>query len=208
MSKRVKQDSTMTRRQIDNEIKRINRQIVQAVKVFGMDSRLYHQYEAILFPKAQNGLAGGLHVKQNKAGIWQISRSKRTLEQVENITAYQKNLKNLGRVQTVAKVKEETLKSYERRTGNKPKSAKEKNVAVKEESRLYKNISDTLNYWLEEMYKVEKERGVTFKNHLEIKKLSGGPWTKTKDMLEMIRLAKEAVENENAETVSNILTGW
>lgn len=184
---------------IDTEIKRINRQITQAARIFGTDSRLYQHYETILSGGASEA---GL-TRTNKTGLIQLSRSKSAISEIQNITAYQKMLFRLSNTQTVAKQKEMILMRYEERTGEKPKTRAEKEKAIAEYYE-YNTIEFDLFDKLQQVYKLQKEEGgVEYKGMTTIKKLSKGHETTTEQLKEMLKVADKIVSGEDREIIKN-----
>lgn len=199
---------TKEQQNIDREINRINRQIRQAFTLLGKESRLAKQYETILSGYSEGGKqtnrdapmqhAGML--RQTKTGIPQLSRSKKTIEMIRT-GSIGNTLIQLGRQQTVHEAQKAMVKAYEKRTGQKVKGKAAAKSAVESEVNLYKKTQSKMSSALMEMYRIEKERGVKFKNHDEIKKLSKGRWTSQEDLDKMISLAEETVQNENAAVI-------
>lgn len=186
---------------IDRELSRINRQIRQAFTKLGKDSRLAQQYETLLYSK-QSGSKHGKDktapasykdlVRYDKNGVPQLSRSKSSIRLVQTGGAAQAII-NLGRMQTVQQAEAAMIKAFEKRTGQKVKGAKSKRAAVKDEAEHYLKIGSRLQGALHELYRIEQDRGVKFKSHDDIKKLSKGRWTSEKDLQEMISIAEKTV---------------
>lgn len=193
---------------LDREIKRINRQITQAAKTFGKDSRLYGQYESALFPKSGNGLGGALLTRENKAGVIQISRSKSSLLQIQALTSYQKQVENLSKMQTVAETKQKMIEAYERRTGVKVKGREMKEDVVYGETLAYRNLQTLIEKHLKDMYELENKSGLEFLKHDEIRKLSKGRWTSEADLKRMNQLALEVTKAGDRTPSGNKLKGW
>lgn len=193
---------------IDNAIRRINRQITQAARIFGTQSRLYQQYETLLHGYTESGkrrkveapTQAGL-VRENKAGIPQIQRSRKALEMIRTGAAANA-IMQLQRMQTVKQAKAATVAAYEKRTGQKVKGASAVMAAIKSEVESYEKTQGRLSNALAEMYRIEKERGIKFKSHDDIKAMSKGRWTSQETLDEMINLAEQTVNAENAAIVS------
>lgn len=208
---------TKEQQNIDREINRINRQIRQAFTILGKESRLAKQYETILSGYSESGkqtnrdapmqYAGML--RKTKAGIPQLSRSKKTIEMIRT-GSIGNTLMQLGRQQTVQEAQKAMVKAYEKRTGQKVKGRAATTAAVESEVNLYNKTQNRMSSALMEMYRIERERGVKFKNHDEIKKLSKGRWTSQEDLEKMIDLAEKAVQDENAAIIEqhDILAGY
>lgn len=185
---------------IDRELNRINRQIRQAYKKLGKDSRLYQQYETLLYSKQTDSKSRDKSapasyrdlVRYDKNGVPQLSRSKSSIRLVQTGGAAQAII-NLGRMQTVQQAEAAMVKAYEKRTGQTVKGAKSKRAAVKDEAEHYLKIGSRLQGALHELYRIEQDRGVKFKSHDDIKKLSKGRWTSEKDLQEMINIAEKTV---------------
>lgn len=199
---------TKEQQNIDREINRINRQIRQAFTILGKESRLAKQYETILSGYSEGGkqinkdapMQYDKMLRYTNAGIPQLSRSKKTIEMIRT-GSIGNTLIQLGRQQTVQKAQKAMVKAYEKRTGKKVKGKAAAKVAVESEVNLYNKTQNRMSSALMEMYRIERERGVKFKNHDEIKKLSKGRWTSQEDLDKMISLAEEAVQNENAAVI-------
>lgn len=187
---------------IDRELNRINRQIRQAYKKLGKDSRLYQQYETLLYSKQTGSKSRDKSapasyrdlVRYDKNGVPQLSRSKSSIRLVQTGGAAQAII-NLGRMQTVQQAEAAMIKAYEKRTGQTVKGAKQKQAAVKEEAEHYLRIGSRLQAALHELYRIEEDRGVKFKSHDDIKKLSKGRWTSEKDIQQMIDIAEKTVSD-------------
>lgn len=196
---------TKEQQNIDREINRINRQIRQAFTIMGKESRLAKQYETILSGYSEGGkqinkdapMQYDKMLRYTNAGIPQLSRSKKTIEMIRT-GSIGNTLIQLGRQQTVQEAQKAMVKAYEKRTGQKVKGKAAAKAAVQSEVNLYKKTQSKMSSALMEMYRIEKERGVKFKNHDEIKKLSKGRWTSQEDLDKMIDLAEETINNENA----------
>lgn len=197
----------LSAKQVDNEIKRINRQIAQAAKTFGKESRYYQNYEAMLFPRSGTGIGSANFVRYNKQGIIQISRSKGAIAEMEQITQYQKALYHLGQVPTVKETKSKMIKSYEERNKVKLKRKLDIEKAIIEEVNAFNELERGLKGDLREMYEAEQERGVIFVNHNELKKLSKGRNTDKETLEKMRELAQRALQAD-AEIVTNVIEGW
>lgn len=211
---------TPEQKAIDRELNRINSQIRQAYKQLGAESRLAKQYEILLTGYSETGRnvnknapmqQGGEKsmLRYNKAGIPQLSRTAAHIRAIQ-AGALANSIMQLGRMQTVSQAKKATIAAYEKRTGQKAKTAKEKQAAFEAEKKRYTEMQGALGKALTEMYKIERERGVKFKNHDEIKSLSKGRWTSDKDLEKMIELAQDTVSNEAAAVVSefDVLQGY
>lgn len=194
--------------EIKREIDRINRQIRQAYTKLGAESRLAMQYDTLLY----GGIRGGESVSQmrgkgfegvryTKEGIPQISVSKAAIWDFANITAYQKQLKILGKQQTVQAAQKAMVKAYETRTGQHVKGRQAMKAALQEEQKRYTESEKAFSGQLAKLYEIEKKRGVRLKAHDDIKALSKGRWTSDEDMQKMREIVEKAIEDENAEIV-------
>lgn len=194
--------------QVKREIDRINRQIRQAFTKFGVESRLAKQYETLLYlgKDSISSMRGRKFegVRHTKEGIPQISASKSAIWEFANITAYQKQLKILGRQQTVQKAKTAMIKAYEDRTGQKIKGRKAEKAAVQSELERYERNENAFDKAMQKIYEIEKKRGVRLKAHEDIKKLSKGRWTSDEDFKKMQEIAESAANDENAEIVRDV----
>ena len=194
--------------QVKREIDRINRQIRQAFTKFGAESRLAQQYETLLNAgKSSIASKGGAFyqgVRYTKTGIPQISAGKESIKEFANITAYEKQLKILGRQQTVQKAQKAMIRAYEERTGQKVKGRKAEKEAVQSELERYKRNETAFDKAMQKIYEIEKKRGVRLKAHDDIKKLSKGRWTSDADFKKMQEIAENAANDENAEIVNDV----
>lgn len=185
---------------IDRELNRINRQIRQAFKKLGRESRLAQQYETILYTKGKGGRKDTTApaqyqdlVRYDKNGVPQLARSKKAIGLVQHGGAANA-IMQLGRMQTVKEAEAAMIKAYEKRTGQTVKGAASKRAAVQEEAQHYQKIGSRLEGALHELYRIEEERGVKFRNHDEIKKLSKGRWTSEEDLQKMVEMAEQTVQ--------------
>lgn len=193
---------------IKREIDRINRQIRQAYKKFGSDSRLYKQYESILYlgntPIAHMRGAKFEGVRINKEGIAQISVSKSAIWEFSHLSYYEKQLKMLGRMQTVESAQKSMLRAFEIREGVKLRTAKDKQQALKYEIDRYNLMEKSFEIALHKVYEIQKQRGVRLKAIEDIKRLSKGRWTSEEDFKKMYEILDNALHEENAEVVQDV----
>lgn len=194
--------------EIKREIDRINRQIRQAYTKLGSDSRLAMQYETLLYGGIRGGESvsdmrgkGFEGVRYTKDKIPQISVSKAAIWDFANISAYQKQLKILGKQQTVQSAQKAMVKAYETRTGQQVKGRQAMKAALQEEQKRYTESEKAFSGQLAKLYEIEKKRGVRLKAHDDIKALSKGRWTSDDDMKKMREIVEKAIEDENAEIV-------
>ena len=196
--------------QIKREIDRINRQIRQAYKKFGKDSRLYQQYETLLYmgktPVSSMRGKNFEGVRHTKEGIAQISLSKSAIWEFSNLTYYEKQLKMLGRMQTVESAQKAMLKAYETREGVKLRTPKDKKAALEYETQRYLLMEKSFDIGLNKLYEIEKQRGIRLKAHEDIKKLSKGRWTSEDDFQKMYEILDNALHDEQAEIVKDVFT--
>ena len=192
---------------VKREIDRVNRQIREAVKAFGQDSRLYHQYVNTIAPRGLIGFGVDM-VRETKEGVIQLSVSKKSIREMMNYSQYQKRLQQLGRLQTVQQAKQQYLKSAELRKGRKAKTRAEKKEflesAIKRTNVLFGKVSDL---WFQ-YYELERKAGEKFKSHDEIKALSKGYWTTEEDLEKMIQKLETEINAERHEAVKNVLEGY
>lgn len=193
---------------VKREIDRINRQIRQAYTKFGAESRLAQQYETLLYGGQRGGETiahmrgkGFEGVRYTKEGIPQISASKAAIWEFANISAYEKQLKILGKQQTVQTTQKAMIKSYEKRTGQSVKGRTAMQAALTEEKQRYQESEKAFSGQLAKLYEIEKKRGVRLKAHEDIKALSKGRWTSESDMQKMREILDKAIEDENAEII-------
>lgn len=198
--------------QIKREIDRINRQIRQAYKKFGKESRLYQQYETLLYmgktPVSSMRGKNFEGVRHTKEGIAQISLSKSAIWEFSNLTYYEKQLKMLGRMQTVESAQKAMLKAYETRTGVQLKTQKDKKAALQAETARYITMEKAFDVGLDKLYAIERERGVRLKAKEDIKKLSKGRWTSEDDFKKMQEILEDALKKDKneLEVVQDVFT--
>jgi len=195
---------------VKREIDRINRQIRQAYKKFGAESRLYQQYETLLYmgktPVSSMRGAKFEGVRRTKEGIAQISVSKSAIWEFANLSYYEKQLKMLGRMQTVESAQKSMLKAYETREGVKLRTAKDKKAALEYETKRYQLMEKSFDIGLNKLYEIEKQRGVRLQAHEDIKKLSKGRWTSEEDFKKMYEILNNVLHDEQAEVVKDVFS--
>lgn len=205
---------TAQQREIDNMIKRINNKIRSYASI-GTDSRHYQLIESIFdiggkskdaSGRSWSTLSGEMTL-QTKDGTLQLSRSKDALNMYQ-ISDYKRVLQQLDRMESAAKARRTALKAFKARTGQTPKTAKERNEAIRSEIDHYNKIQKRLEKSLGELYKIEKERGIEFKAHEDIKAKSKGRWTSSQTLEEMLNLADKVIAGEDQQIVKNVLEGY
>lgn len=198
--------------QVKREIDRINRQIRQAYKKFGAESRLAQQYETLLF-LGRKGRAGNTPIAQmqqgegvrfTKEGIPQIRAGKQSIREFANITFYERQLKILGRQQTVQHAEQAIIKAYEEKTGQKVKGRAAKKAAIEQELQTYEQSEKAFQNGLAKLYEIEKKRGIRLKAHEDIKKLSRGRWTSADDFAKMNQILEDALQEDNVQIVGDV----
>ena len=194
--------------EIKREIDRINRQIRQAYRKLGGESRLAQQYATLLSmgknaPINMRG-KGFEGVRYTKDNIPQISASKSAIWEFDNITAYNKALHRLGKMQTVESAQKAMIKAYETRTGQKVKKPADRKQVLELEKARYLLAEKAFESALFKLYEIEKERGFRLKAHEDLKKISRGRWTSEEDMVKMFEIAEKAINDENAEIVQDV----
>ncbi len=205
---------TAQQKAIDNMIKRINRKIRSYASI-GTDSRHYQLIESIfdLGGKSKDAQSrswatmSGEMTLQTKDGTIQLSRSKSALNMYQ-ISDYQRVLQQLDRMESAAKARRTALKAYKARTGQTPTNAAERDAAIREEVDHYNKIQKRLEKSLGELYKIEKNRGIEFKAHEDIKAKSKGRWTTSQTLEEMLDMADKVISGEDQQIVRNVLEGY
>ena len=136
---------TAQQREIDNMIKRINNKI-RSYATIGTDSRHYQLIESIFdiggrskdaSGRSWSTLSGEMTL-QTKDGTLQLSRSKAALNMYQ-ISDYKRVLQQLDRMESAAKARRTALKAFKARTGHTPKTAKERDEAIRSEVDHYSN---------------------------------------------------------------------
>ncbi len=199
---------TAEQKAIDRELNRINRQIRQAYKIFGRESRLAQQYETLLYTGGKSRKTDSTApaqytdmVRYTKEGVPQLARSAKAIRMIQTGSAANAVMQ-LGRMQTVQSAQKAMAAAYERRTGQKVKSRADMAAAVQAELNVYQTTQGALGRALTEMYRIERERGIKFKGHEKIAQMSKGRWTSQETLQEMAQIAQETIQNENAEIIS------
>lgn len=207
--------------QTKREIDRINRQIKQAFRKFGADSRLAKQYATILQGSEQRILRDSLSnqqainmrtgrtepiIRYTQEGIPQIGTGKATLNEFTKISSMQAQLKNLGRMQTVQTAQRQMIQAYEQRTGQKVKGRAGKEIAIRDELEQYQTDEKVLRDYLAQLYEYEKKNGVKLKAVQEIKDMSKGRWTSRGELAAMITTAQNAVRTEKKQIVEDVFS--
>lgn len=199
--------------QVLRQIERINYQIRSAAKEFGMNSRLYQQYESMLFPRSGTGLGSGRMHRHMKSGVVQLRTDKAAISQYV-IGSYQRDLKQLSRVQTVGQVKENMIQAYQARNPKiDPKSLKTRSgrrAAIEEEKKYDQGLFDTVSQYLDLYYKLENEvlpMGGEFASHAKLRELTRGHWSSYDELQRMIDTVKNEMEQEHHIAVKNFLEG-
>lgn len=193
---------------IKREIDRINRQIKMAYKNLGEQSYLATQYrtilqgapekverDSLLHGKALNLRTGKIEniVRFTDAGIPQLSTGKSTLNEFQNITAMRKQLKMLGKLQTVAHTQEQMIKAYRAENPNVTKiTRKDKAAIIQEMADRYAGSENFRQNFLNPLYEYEKKNGVSLVALNEIRATSKGKWTSQEEYEQMIEIAKKA----------------
>ena len=205
---------TAQQRAIDNMIKRINNKIRSYASI-GTDSRHYQLIESIFDiggkskdaqSRSWSTLSGEMTL-QDINGTLQLSRSKAALNMYQ-ISDYKRVLQQLDRMESAAKARRTALKAFKSRTGQTPKTAKERDEAIRAEVDHYNKIQKRLEKSLGELYRIEKERGIEFKAHEDIKSKSKGRWTSSQTLEEMLDLADKVIAGEDDQIVKNVLEGY
>lgn len=205
---------TAQQREIDNMIKRINNKIRSYASI-GTDSRHYQLIESIFdiggkskdaHSRSWSTLSGEMTL-QTKDGTLQLSRSKAALNMYQ-ISDYKRVLQQLDRMESAAKARRTALKAFKARTGQTPKTAKERDEAIRSEVDHYNKVQKKLEKSLGELYNIEKARGIEFQAHEEIKGKSKGRWTESKTLEEMLDLADKVIAGEDQRIVENVLEGY
>lgn len=205
---------TAQQREIDNMIKRINNKI-RSYATIGTDSRHYQLIESIFdiggrskdaSGRSWSTLSGEMTL-QTKDGTLQLSRSKAALNMYQ-ISDYKRVLQQLDRMESAAKARRTALKAFKARMGQTPKTAKERDEAIRSEVDHYNKIQKRLEKSLGELYRIEKERGIEFKAHEDIKSKSKGRWTSSQTLEEMLDLADKVIAGEDSQIVKNVLEGY
>lgn len=207
------------------EIDRINRQIKQAYTKFGADSRLARQYQTILQGSETRILQDSLAtqhalnmrtgltepiIRYTKDGIPQISTGKATLSEFTRISSMQKQLENLGRMQTVQSAQRHMIDAYKERKGiEEIKTRQEKQFAIEKELERYRESENFRQNYLNQLYEYERKHGVKLQALQEIREKSKGRWTSYETLDEMKDLAMKAqkeIQAEKAKIIDDVFS--
>lgn len=180
------------------KIERINYQLRATVKEFGMQSRLYNQYDNLLTSTRKNTLADGGFVRESSSGILQLKVDKRSIREYLQYSSYEKGVNRLLKVQTVGAAKEAMIKAYTKRTGIKAKTRKERQAAFTAQKKMDDYLFSELDRVLYQYYKLEDElgKGREFASHDQIRAISQGFWSSEEDLQEMLRIAKKEIDSK------------
>ena len=186
---------------IKREIDRINRQIREAARQFGKDSRLYQQYATLLTPLNQESFNRDL-VRENKSGIPQISLAKKSILELQSDVIMQRRLNLLSKQQTVQQAKQAYITAYqEKHNIDKPIRGRAERAAVfaemvAAEKQLFNDVSNGLL----EYYKYYKKGTLS--------SLSKGYWSSEQDLDNMLKAIKKGLDNEKKQIIKNAFEGY
>lgn len=152
---------------LDNEIRRINKQIKGVYEKFGAGSRQYQEYDRILSSKDMGRFFNfggvGSQIRIAKGGYVQIARTKNSLNQFETDENAQRGLKWLSEQRTVAELKEAYLESAKKRAGigeDTKLTRKEKEALIKGEMELDNAVRAEFEELIDKIYKAEEITGI------------------------------------------------
>lgn len=178
------------------QIERINYQLRQVVKEFGMDSRIYNQYENMLTSTRKNTLADAGLIRETSTGILQLRADKRAIREYMDYTAYEKSVDRLLKMQTVGQVKQAMIDAYSARTKMSVKTRAERKAAFESEKRLDNHLFAELDRILYQYYKLEDDigNGRELASHDQLRAISTGFWSSHEDLQEMLRIANAELQ--------------
>lgn len=178
------------------KIERINYQLRATVKEFGMQSRLYNQYDNLLTSTRKNTLADGGFVRESSSGILQLKADKRSIREYLQYSSYEKGVNRLLKVQTVGAAKQAMITAYTKRTGIKVNTRKERHAAFVAQKNMDDFLFAELDRVLFQYYKLEDElgKGREFASHDKLRAVSSGYWSSEEDLQEMLRIAKKELD--------------
>lgn len=192
---------------IKREIDRINRQIRQAAAVFGTESGLYKHYLTLIAPHSKISFGHDM-VRENAAGVIQLSVSKHSIIEFEQYTQYSMRLKMLGKVPTVQATRQQYIKAYEEKYETKVKTRSEQEKAITDIREELKGLFYDVGNALHEMYELEKEYGAKFVSHKEIAALSKGYRSCKADLQAMKKRLDAIIAGEDRAIIQNVLEGY
>lgn len=178
------------------QIERINYQLRQVVKEFGMDSRIYNQYENMLTSTRKNTLADAGLIRETSTGVLQLRADKRAIREYMDYTAYEKSVDRLLKMQTVGQVKQAMIDAYHARTKIDVKTRAERKAAFESEKRLDAHLFKELDRILYQYYKLEDDigNGRELASHDQLRAISTGFWSSHEDLQEMLRIANAELQ--------------
>lgn len=197
--------------QVLREIERINFQIRSAAKEFGMNSRLYHQYENMLFPRSGLGLGSGRMHRHMESGVVQLRTDKGAIRQYV-LGSYRKDLKQLGRMETVGEVKKHMVSAYAQRKRIDESTMKraDRKEALEAEKKYDQGLFDKVSQFLDIYYKLENEvlpMGGEFASHEQLRQISKGHWSSYDELNQMLTTITTELEAEHHIAVKNFIEG-
>lgn len=193
-------------RLLDNEIRRINKQISETARIFGFDSSQYQRYEnLILSSKTFDKNTNLFRLEEGKP--IQLKRSKLALNAFKNISQYSKAVEKLSKEKTVGEQKKKFFEKYKEENKDRKITRKELESKFKEAVRAASAINALIEKYLSKLYDFEEKLGYETELHQKIREISRGSWTSPEEKDEMIRRLNEGIDQlEQQERIGGEIT--
>lgn len=193
-------------RLLDNEIRRINKQISETARIFGFDSSQYQRYEnLILSSKTFDKNTNLFRLEEGKR--IQLKRSKSALNAFKNISQYSKAVEKLSKEKTVGEQKKKFFEKYKEENKDRKITRKELESKFKEAVRAASATNALIEKYLSKLYDFEEKLGYETELHQKIREISRGSWTSPEEKDEMIRRLNEGIDQlEQQERIGGEIT--
>ena len=193
-------------RLIDNEIRRINKQISETARICGFDSSQYQRYEnLILSSKTFDKNTNLFRLEEGKP--IQLKRSKSALNAFKNISQYSKAVEKLSKEKTVGEQKKKFFEKYKEENKDRKITRKELESKFKEAVRAASATNALIEKYLSKLYDFEEKLGYETELHQKIREISRGSWTSPEEKDEMIRRLNEGIDQlEQQERIGGEIT--
>lgn len=193
-------------RLLDNEIRRINKQIVETARVFGYDSSQYQRYENLIMSAKTFDKNESLFRLEEGKPI-QLRRSKAALEAFKNIPQYNKAVEKLSKEKTVGEQKKKFFEKYKADNQGRKITRKELEEKFKEAVRLSSTTHALIEKYLSKLYDFEEKLGYETELHQKIREISRGSWTSPDEKNDILNRLKEGIaELEQQERMGETIT--
>ena len=193
-------------RLLDNEIRRINKQISETARIFGFDSSQYQRYEnLILSSKTFDKNTNLFRLEEGKP--IQLKRSKSALNAFKHISQYSKAVEKLSKEKTAGEQKKKFFEKYKEENKDRKITRKELESKFKEAVRAASATNALIEKYLSKLYDFEEKLGYETELHQKIREISRGSWTSPEEKDEMIRRLNEGIDQlEQQERIGGEIT--